>query len=113
VSSYANRNLLSVGALLMILVVSLVLGGAGLVDWWYVPPLIIALCGCWLLVLAWMQSSNPEKYGRGAFSFLGWGLLLVAFGGAWFFYGFGWYYSLALVLLVVAAVAIAAAFRRK
>lgn len=112
----ADRNLLSIGAFCVIIVVSLLLYllPLGLLsEWWMVLALIIALFGGWLIVLAGMQSSNPEKYGRSAFSFLGWGLLLVAVGGAWFLSVFGWLYSLSVILFVLGALAIAAAFRRK
>jgi uncharacterized membrane protein HdeD (DUF308 family) len=60
-----------------------------------------------------MQSSNPQKYERSAFGLLGWGLLLIAVGGAWFLYSFNLLYSIALILLVMGALAIATAFRRK
>lgn len=75
--------------------------------------MIILLCGCWIIVLGGMQASSPQKYGRSAFSLFGWGLLLVAVGGAWFLYSYGWIYSLAVVLLVLGALAIAAALRKK
>jgi hypothetical protein len=109
----ANRSLLSIGAFLVILVVAIILVPLGLITWWMVLPLIIVLCGCWLVALGGMQSSNPQKYQRSAFSLFGWGFLLIAVGGAWFLYSFGWYYSLAVVLLVLGALAIVAAFRRK
>jgi hypothetical protein len=74
---------------------------------------MISLFGIWLMALAAMQYSNPKKYERSAFSFFGWGLLVVAFGGAWFLSVYNWVYSLAVILLVLGAVAIAAAFRTK
>jgi hypothetical protein len=111
----ANRSLLSIGAFLVIVVVAIILVPLGLISWLLVPPLIIALYGGWLLAMGGMQSSNPQKYQRSAFSLYGWGFLLIAVGGAWFLYGygFGWYYSLAVILLVLGALAIVAAFRRK
>jgi hypothetical protein len=111
-ASSANRGLLSIGAFFVILVVSIVFGDF-VVGWLTVPPMIIALCGCWVLVLGGMQTSSPQKYGRSAFSLFGWGLLFIAVGSAWFLYRFGWIYSLAVVLLVLGALAIAAAFRKK
>jgi hypothetical protein len=66
-----------------------------------------------MLVLGGMQASSPQKYGRSSFSLFGWGLLLIAVGGAWFLYSFGWIYSLAVLLLVLGALAIAAAFRKR
>lgn len=113
----ADRNLLTIGALFVIIVVSVLLYvPTGLLTaWWMVFATMIVLFGFWLIALAVMQRSNPEKYGRGAFSYFGWGLLLIALGGAWFLYypPYGWVYSLAVILLVLAALAIAAAFRRK
>lgn len=113
----ADRNLLTIGALFVIIVVSVVLSipPGPLTAWWMVLATIIALFGCWLMVLAVMHRSNTEKYGRGAFSFFGWGLLLIAVGGAWFlyYYTYNMVYSLAVMLLVLGALAIAAAFRRK
>ncbi len=108
-----NRGLLSIGVLLIIIVASVMLAALNAITWDLVSPLLIALCGCWLLVLAGMQSASPEKYGRSAMSFLGWGVLFIALGGALFVAGFGLIYSFAIVLLALAALAIFAAFRRK
>jgi cobalamin synthase len=109
----ANRNLLTIGAIFVIIVISILLYAANRLPYYYIIPTIIALFGIWLMVLALMQNFNPEKYGRGAFSYFGWGLLLVAIGGAWFMYSYNAIYSVAVVLIVLAAIAIAAAFRRK
>jgi cobalamin synthase len=111
----ADRNLLTIGALFVIIVVSVLLYvPLGLLtELWMVLATIVALFGCWLMALAVMQRSNPERYGRGAFSYFGWGLLLIAVGGAWFMYAYNWVYSLAVILLALGALAIAAAFRRK
>lgn len=111
----ADRNLLTIGALFVIIVVSVLLyTPVGLLnEWWMVLATVIVLFGFWLMVLAEMQRSNPEKYGRGAFSYFGWGLLLIALGGAWFLYYSNWVYSLVVILLVLGALAVAAAFRRK
>jgi cobalamin synthase len=111
----ADRNLLTIGALFVIIVVSILLYvPAGLLTaWWMVLATMIVLFGGWLMALAVMQRSNPEKYGRGAFSYFGWGLLLIAMGGAWFLYTYNWVYSLAVILLVLGGLAIAAALRRK
>ena len=75
--------------------------------------MMIALCGCWLLALGGMQAANPEKYGRSAMSFFGWGVLFIAVGGALFVVGFGLVYAFAIVLLALAGLAIFAAFQRK
>lgn len=111
-----KSGLVSIGVFLIIVVMSILLYQPLQIikDWTLLLPLIIALSGCWLAVLAGMRHSSPQKYERGPFSTLSWGLLLVAIGGAWFMYGYGWwYYSLAIVLLALAALAIAAALKRK
>jgi hypothetical protein len=110
-----KRELLSIGAFSIIIVISILLYSPLqiITDWTLILPLILAFSGCWLAVLAGMRSSNPLKYERGPFSTLSWGLLLVALGGAWFAYGFGWLYSLIIILLVFAVLAIAAALKRK
>jgi cobalamin synthase len=109
----ADRNLLTIGALFVIIVISILLYATKQLTDYYILPTVIALFGIWLMVLAVMQLSNPEKYGRGAFSYFGWGLLLIAVGGAWFLYTYNWIYSLAVILLALGALAVAAAFRRK
>ena len=110
-----ERNLLTIGALCVIIVVSVLLyvPAGVLTAWWMVLATMIVLFGVWLMALAVMQRSSPEKYGRGAFSYFGWGLLFIAVGGAWFLYTYNWVYSLAVILLVLGALAIVAAFRRK
>ena len=110
-----DRNMLSVGVFLIIFVVALLLGAFAFVDWGLVPPMIIFLCGCWVLVMAGMQTSTPQKYGYSSFTLFAWGLILIAVGGAWLLYAFSYnyLYSLALILLVVGALAIVAAIRKK
>jgi len=110
-----KSGLVSIGVFLIIVVIGILFYQPLQIikDWTLLLPLIIALSGCWLAVLAGMRHSSPQKYERGPFSTLSWGLLLVAIGGAWFIYGYGWYYSLAIVLLALAALAIAAALKRK
>jgi len=110
-----KRGLLSIGIFLIILVVSIILYSPLQVipHWSLILPLIIALYGCWLMVLAGMRSSSSQKYERGPFSTFAWGLLLIAMGGAWFLFTYGLLYSLAIILLVLGALAIATALKRK
>lgn len=111
----ADRGLLSIGVFLVIIVVSVLLWQPLriITDWLLILPLIILFSGLWAVILAGMRSSVPQKYERGAFSTFSWGLLLVAIGGAWLLYGYGWYYSLIVILLVLAGIAIVAAMKRK
>ena len=110
----SNRETLSIGVLLVIIVVAIMLYAVKVItDWTLIIPLVLVLFGCWTLVLAGMRASNPQKYERGAFSTFSLGLLLIAVGGAWYLFPVNPLYSLALVLLVFGALAITAALRRK
>ena len=108
-----RRQLLSIGIFLIVLVVSIVLYAVGAIDWTLIVPVILVLLGIWLVALAAMRSRNPTKYERGSFATLSMGLLLIAVGGAWYLIGVNWLYSLTLILLVLASLAIAAALRHK
>ena len=105
--------MLSIGIFLVIMVVAILLFAANIINLGLVIPVILVFAGCWALVLAGIRASNPQKYERGAFSTMGLGLFMIAVGGAWYLFGINWLYSLALILLVLAALAIAAALRRK
>ncbi len=113
-ASKGQRDLLSFGVVLVIVVVGILMWQPlQAIDWTMIVPLVIFVSGCWVVVLAGMQSSNPQKYGMSAFTILGWGVLLVAIGGAWFLYYYSWIYSIIVVLLAFAALAIGAALKRK
>jgi hypothetical protein len=111
--SESRRQLLSIGVFLLIIVAVILLFAVNIIGWTLIIPLILVLSGCWVLVLAGIRTSNPQKYERGVFSTMGLGLFMIAVGGAWYLIGISWLYSLALVLLVLGALAIAAALRRK
>ena len=109
-----KRGLVSIGIFLIILVVSIVLyEPLKLIDWSLIPSLILALYGCWTIVLAGIRAFNPQKYERGAFSTFALGLILMAIGGAWFTYSIEPLYSLAIILLALGALAITAALKGK
>ena len=109
-----KTEMLSIGVFFIILVISIILYiTLDYVDWDLIPPLILGFYGCWTMVLAGIRMSNPQKYARSPFSIFSWGLLLIAIGGAWFMYGTNPLYSLVIILLVLGALAITAALRRK
>jgi O-antigen/teichoic acid export membrane protein len=109
----AKRQLLSIGAFFIVVVIAILLYVARAINWSLIVPVVLVLFGVWILVLAGMRSSTLQKYERGVFSTLSLGLLLVAVGGAWYLFAFNPLYSLALILLLFGALAIAAALRRK
>ena len=112
--SKSDRQLLTIGVFFIIIVVGILLASCrnhqlGL----------ICSSGCWCFAAVWvmalggMRAGKPQKYERGTFSTMASGLGLIALGAAWYLFGINWLYSLVVILLVVAALAIAAALRRK
>jgi hypothetical protein len=114
--SESRRQLLSIGVFFIIAVVALLLYAAKVfvfADWLNIFPTIFILFGVWLLILAAMRAQNPQKYERTPFGTLEMGIILMALGGAWLLFKTSYLYSLALLLLVLGAIAIVAALRRK
>jgi hypothetical protein len=111
--SESNRNLLTIGAFVLIIVVAIVLYIAGLIGWTAIVPVVLMLSGLWLLALGALRGSKPVKYERSSFSTIALGLVAIAVAGAWFLFDINWLYSLIVILLFVAALAIAAALKRK
>ena len=109
----SNRDMLSLGVFLIIIVVGILLTATQIITIGLIIPLVLVLAGCWMLVLAAMRASKPQKYTPDAFATLSLGLTMIALGGAWYLFAINWLYSLALILLVLGALAIAAALRRK
>jgi hypothetical protein len=111
--SESRRQLLSIGVFFLTIVVAILLFAAGFIGWTLIIPVVLVLSGCWALVLAGIRASKPQKYERGTFSTMALGLCMIAVGGAWFLFAISWLYSLVLILLVLGALAIVAALRRK
>jgi hypothetical protein len=112
--SESRRQLLSIGVFFIIIVIGIILVAAQVIAWTLIFPVILVLSGAWVLVLAAMRSSKPQKYELGAFSTIGLGALLIALSGAWYLVVLSYLlYALALILLVFGGLAIAAALRRK
>ncbi|MCL4430067.1 MAG: hypothetical protein M1167_04870 [Chloroflexi bacterium] len=111
--SSSDRQLLSVGIFLIIIVVGILLAIAGVIGWAQFVPVILVLSGCWAIALAGLRAGKPQKYERGTFSTMASGFGLIAIGAAWYLFGINWLYSLIVILLVIAALAIAVALRHK
>jgi hypothetical protein len=112
-SKESNRQLLTIGVVILAIVVAIVLYVAQVIDWTLIVPVVFLLLGLWFLALGAMRMSKPIKYERGAFSTMAIGLLAIAVGGAWMLFGINWLYSLIVILLIVAVLAIVAALRHK
>ena len=109
----SDRNLLTVGVFIVAVVVGILLWAAQLIDWTLIVPVVLVLFGLWMLALGAIRSSKPVKYERTSFSTMALGLGAIAVGGAWFLFSINWVYSLVVILLVIAALVIAVALRRK
>jgi len=109
----SSRDLISIGAFLIIIVIAIVLLATGLIDWTLIVPIVLVLSGCLMLGLAALKPPATQKYASSSFYMLASGLLLIALGGALYLLRFNYLYSLALVLLLLGALAIAAGTRRK
>jgi hypothetical protein len=112
-SSESNRQLLTIGVVILTVVVAIVLYVAQVIDWTLIVPVVLLLSGVWVMVLGFMRLGKPGKYERSGFSTMALGAALIAIGGAWTLFSTNWLYSLIVVLLVVAGLAIATALRRK
>jgi hypothetical protein len=112
-SSGSNRTLLTIGVFFLTVVVAILLFVAGLIDLTLIVPVVFLLTGLWMLVLGAIRMGKSIKYERSPFSTMALGLVAIAVGGAWFLFSYNWLYSLVVILLVVAALAIAAALQRK
>ena len=108
-----DRQLLSFGVFLIIIVVGILLAVANVIGWGLFVPVVLVLCGCWAIALAGMRTNKTQKYERGSFSTLASGVGLIGLGAAWYLFGISWLYSLVVILLLVAALAIATALRPK
>lgn len=109
-----RRETLSIGVFLIIIVIAIMLYATQIIsDPVLIIPVVLVLSGFWTLTLAGMRSAKPHRYERRAFSTMSLGLLLIAMGGAWYLFIFEPLYSLALILLVLGALAIGTALRRK
>lgn len=111
--SESNRNLLTVGFFIITVVVAILLYVANIIDWTLFVPVVLLLSGLWLLALGAIRQSKPVKYERSSFSTMALGFISVAVGGAWFLFRFNWLYSLVVILLIIAMLAIVAALKRK
>lgn len=111
----SNRQLLTVGVFLVALAVGVLLYAASLISWVLILPVVLLVFGCWMLIVAYMQSTSPVKYGRSPFGTMALGLTMIAVGGAWFLFDFtgNILYALVLVLLALATLGIAAALKHK
>jgi hypothetical protein len=109
--SETNRQLLGIGLFFITIVVALLLFATGVIDWTLIIPVILLLSGSGLIALGILRANRPTKFERSPFSTAAMGIVVFAAGGAWILFGISWIYSLIVILLALAAIAIAAALR--
>ena len=85
--SGSDRQLLSFGVFLIIIVVGILLALTGVIGWGLFVPVVAVLSGCWIIALAGMQTGKQLKYGRGTFSIMASGAGLIILGVAWYLFG--------------------------
>jgi hypothetical protein len=111
--SESNRDLLTIAAVIISVVVAIVLYVAGVIDWTLIVPVVLLLSGLWLFALGVLRMIKPVRYERSPFSTIAMGLVVVAVGGAWALFSINWLYSLIVILVAVAGLAIATAARQR
>jgi hypothetical protein len=111
--SSSDRQLLSFGVFLIIIVVGILLVLTGVIGWSLFIPVVLVLLGFGAIALAGLRTGKPQKYERGTFSTMAAGFGLIAIGAAWYVFSFGWLYSLIIILLVIAVLAITGGLRRR
>lgn len=112
-TSNSDRQLLSFGVFLIIIVVGILLAVTGVIGWGLFVPVVLVLCGLWAIAFGGLRAGKPTKYEPGSFSTIAGGSGLIVVGVAWYLFGINWIYSLVVILLAIAALAIAAAIRHK
>jgi cobalamin synthase len=111
-------EMLSFGVFAIIVAFTLVAYSATIINAGQIFPIIIAVYGIWTIMLAGIRTQNPERYGRGAYSTLVMGVILLGIGGTWFLLtaGLNPFLAVALLLVIVGILAVVSAlpsFRQK
>ncbi|MDR0373039.1 MAG: hypothetical protein LBI79_05730 [Nitrososphaerota archaeon] len=111
--SEQKRTLLTLGFFFLAITVAILFHAVGFINWTLIVPVVFVFCGLWLLALGAIRMGKTERYERSGFSTIMFGLITLAVGGAWFVFTINWLYSVVVILLVVAALAIVAALQHK
>jgi len=107
-------GLASYGVALIFLAISLILPAAQIIAWNEFPAALLVFLGVWMMVLAAIKLKYPQKYARSPFSTFGYGILTTTVGSLWFLniHGMPLVYSIAAIVALLGALAIAAALKR-
>lgn len=104
-------GVLSLGVFLMIVAVWIAAWLLGVIVAANIVPLVLLFSGVWIVVVAGLKATGPEK--EGAFSSFGWGTLFIVLGGSLYMINMGMepLYTVVFVLILVGALAVATALR--
>ena len=111
-----GKGLLTLGAFIIIVAITLILFSYAYIVLKEVLPLIIALFGAWLIVLAGIRAANPSKYERSPFSTFAWGILILIVGTSWILsirQVLTPIVAFASVLIVIGVIAVVAALKKR
>ena len=99
--SKSDRQLLTIGVFILIIVVAIVLDVAGVIGWSLIVPVVLVLSVSGQLLLVRLQAGKPQKYERSSFSTMALGLRSQSQSAE---HGtssaINWLYSLIVILLV-------------
>lgn len=108
-----SAGALSIGVFIIVFALSIAAYAANFITFIEVVPLVLALFGVWIMVLAGISASKPQKYARSAFSTFSGGTLIMAVGVAWLLAseGYNIWYLLSALLLILGLLAVVAVLR--
>ena len=111
-----SSGALSIGVFIIVLALSIAAFAAGLItNLVEIVPLVFAFFGAWIMVLAGINASKPQKYALSAFSTFSWGALITAVGVVWLLaaQGYNIWYLISALLLILGLLVVAAVLRTR
>ncbi len=107
-----DSSVLSIGVFIIILALSIAAFATGLITFIEIVPMVFALFGGWIMILAGISASKPQKYAPSPFSTFAWGTLVMAVGVVWLLASqIGILYSIVALLLILGLLVVVAVLR--
>lgn len=111
-----DSSALSIGVFIIVLALSIAAFAAGLItNLIQIVPLVLAFFGVWIMILAGINASKPQKYARSAFSTFSGGALIMAVGVVWLLSieGYNIWYLISALLLILGLLVVVAVLRTR
>jgi len=110
-----DSSVLSIGVFIIVLALSIAVFAAGLITLIEIVPLVLAFFGVWIMILAGIHTSKPQKYARSPFSTFSGGTLVMAVGVVWLLAieGYNIWYLLSALLLIFGLLVVVAVLRTR